>query len=330
MKIAVTTTLLSRKVQSYVWWIARHELNMLMPAQTKRGTDHNIIVYTCEHAARNVKFALHSLKEWSWPLSTFWSEPEESLYLWQVLTGTRCGFSLDCFQLRLWLRCVSTVQQDRTRRGKLSLASSTGASVVMWVTAIVARRWECSIAAETLWLKTFVTLYIQFVSMILLKGQCHDIQWFFALFCASKQWRLLAQMLRTSDHDSSVSRANNFTAQAKSSKYRSPRPRPYLVAAIIFPHTTWLPKITDYRDTADLTNQGDSQKRHSAWSLDMQTLLSEHCRVSPLMNQYSRTHFSETRISWWTACSWLKWLRFDKSVTDYILLMINLLQIIFY
>ena len=31
-----------------------------------------------------------------------------------------------------------------------------------------------------------------------LKGQCHDIQWFFALFCASKKWRLLAQVSRTS------------------------------------------------------------------------------------------------------------------------------------
>ena len=70
---------------------------------------------------------------------------------------------------------------------------------------------------------------------------------FFVLFCASKQWRLLAQMSRTSDHDSSVSRANNFTAQAESSKYHFPRP--CLVAAIIFPHTKWLPKITDYRDT---------------------------------------------------------------------------------
>ena len=29
-------------------------------------------------------------------------------------------------------------------------------------------------------------------------------------------------------------------------------PRPSLVAAIIFPHTKWLPKITDYRDTAAL------------------------------------------------------------------------------
>ena len=48
-----------------------------------------------------------------------------------------------------------------------------------------------------------------------------------------------------------VSRANNFTAQTESSKYRFPRP--CLVAAIIFPHTKWLPKITDYRDTAALT-----------------------------------------------------------------------------
>ena len=32
-----------------------------------------------------------------------------------------------------------------------------------------------------------------------LKGQCHDIPWFFALFCASKKWRLLAQVSRTSD-----------------------------------------------------------------------------------------------------------------------------------
>ena len=76
--------------------------------------------------------------------------------------------------------------------------------------------------------------------ILTLKGQCHDIQWFLRFFCASKQWRLLAQMSRTSDHDSSVSRANNFTAQAESSKYRFPRPCP--VAAIIFPHTKWLPK----------------------------------------------------------------------------------------
>ena len=32
-----------------------------------------------------------------------------------------------------------------------------------------------------------------------LKGQCHDIQWFFWRFCTSKKWRLLAQGSRTSD-----------------------------------------------------------------------------------------------------------------------------------
>ena len=72
----------------------------------------------------------------------------------------------------------------------------------------------------------------------------------FLSFFWQQQWRLLEQMSRTSDHGSSVSRANNFTALAKSSKYRFPRP--CLVAAVNFPHTKWLPKITDYRDTATL------------------------------------------------------------------------------
>ena len=59
-----------------------------------------------------------------------------------------------------------------------------------------------------------------------LKGQCHDIQWLFALFCARNKWRLLTQVSRTSDHDhddSSVSCANSFTAQAESRKCRFPR-----------------------------------------------------------------------------------------------------------
>ena len=47
---------------------------------------------------------------------------------------------------------------------------------------------------------------------------------------------------------SSVSRANSFTAQTESSKCCFPRL--CQVAAIIFPHTKLLPKITDYRDTA--------------------------------------------------------------------------------
>ena len=47
---------------------------------------------------------------------------------------------------------------------------------------------------------------------------------------------------------SSVSRANSLTAPAESSNCRFPRP--CLVAAIIFPHSKWLSKMTDYRDTA--------------------------------------------------------------------------------
>ena len=54
-------------------------------------------------------------------------------------------------------------------------------------------------------------------------------------------------MSRTSDYDSSISRANSFTGQAESSRclffWNNCRfPRPCLTAAVIFPHTKWLPK----------------------------------------------------------------------------------------
>ena len=42
-------------------------------------------------------------------------------------------------------------------------------------------------------------------------------------FLPEKKWRLLAQVSLTSHHDSSVSRANRFTAQDESSKCRFPR-----------------------------------------------------------------------------------------------------------
>ena len=93
-----------------------------------------------------------------------------------------------------------------------------------------------------------------------LKGQCHDIQWYFALFCASKKWRLLAQVSRTSDHDmldqprEELHRLRRVEQKSFSSR-KCHFPRPSLVAAIIFPHTKWLPKITDYRDTAALKRQ---------------------------------------------------------------------------
>ena len=60
----------------------------------------------------------------------------------------------------------------------------------------------------------------------------------FLRFFASKIRRLLAQVSRTSDHDSSVSPANSFAAEKKSSKCRVPQSS--LVAAIIFPPTKWL------------------------------------------------------------------------------------------
>ena len=76
-------------------------------------------------------------------------------------------------------------------------------------------------------------------------------------------------MSRTLDHDSLVSRANSFTAPAESSKCHFPR------AIVVFPalpcgshyfsHTKWLPKITDYRDTA--ANAGWAQVNSSSEDL---------------------------------------------------------------
>ena len=70
---------------------------------------------------------------------------------------------------------------------------------------------------------------------------------------------------------SSVSRANNFTAPAESSKCRFPGVivvfcgRACLVTAIIFPHTKSLPKITDYRDTAALKSTEAAKNEQRRW-----------------------------------------------------------------
>ena len=84
-----------------------------------------------------------------------------------------------CVQRRHWVR-----RRPRRHLTKTHKARSE-ASHLIWVRALVIVSWD----------------YYFF-----LKGQCHDVQWFFALFfCASKKWWLFAQMSRTSYHDSSVS-----------------------------------------------------------------------------------------------------------------------------
>ena len=61
---------------------------------------------------------------------------------------------------------------------------------------------------------------------------------------------------QTCHHDSSAGSTNNFTAEAESRKCRFPRA--IVISAALrcgrhyFSHTKWLPKITDYRDTAAL------------------------------------------------------------------------------
>ena len=58
---------------------------------------------------------------------------------------------------------------------------------------------------------------------ILFKGAVSRYSVIFCAFLRGQKWRLLAQVSRTSDHDSSVSRANSFIVQAESRKCRFPQ-----------------------------------------------------------------------------------------------------------
>ena len=74
---------------------------------------------------------------------------------------------------------------------------------------------------------------------------------FFA-FCANKEWRLLAQVSRTSDHDDSlVSRAKILAAQDQSNKCRFPQSCLPRWSPLFFPTRNGWKQITDYRGTAD-------------------------------------------------------------------------------
>ena len=68
------------------------------------------------------------------------------------------------------------------------------------------------------WLKW--SYYIQSETFKGLKGKCHDIQWFFALFL--REHKMAAARASVADI-SAVSRANSFTAKAVSSKCHFPR-----------------------------------------------------------------------------------------------------------
>ena len=89
-----------------------------------------------------------------------------------------------------------------------------------------------------------------------LKGQCHDIQCrifctFFARAkngCCSRKCRGY-QLGQPRKQLHRPSRVEHMSFSSSNCHF----PRPSLVAAIIFPNTKWLPKITDYRDTAALS-----------------------------------------------------------------------------
>ena len=90
-----------------------------------------------------------------------------------------------------------------------------------------------------------------------LKRQCHDIQWYFALFARAKYGYCSRKC-----HGNQLGQPRdqlhrpNWVEQMLFSSSNCRFPRPCLVAAIIFPHKKWLLKITDYRDTAALKMWG--------------------------------------------------------------------------
>ena len=104
---------------------------------------------------------------------------------------------------------------------------------------------------------TFFHQVIILFSGVRFKGAVSRYSVIFALFL--REQKMATAHAKVADI-SSVGRANSFTAPAESSNCRFPRPG--LVAAIIFPHTKWLPKITDYRDIAVL-RAFDQRSKHN-------------------------------------------------------------------
>ena len=113
------------------------------------------------------------------------------------------------------------------------------------------------------------------------------------IFCTLLREQNMATARASVTDISSVSRGNSCTAPAESNNCRFPRPG--LVAAIIFPHTKWLPKITDYRDTAAL---------RGAWR--------DHCFPEPFSWFLHKTSLESLKITA-ARCFLLKCQRKDSK-----------------
>ena len=71
-------------------------------------------------------------------------------------------------------------------------------------------------------------------------------------------------------------------------------PRSFLVAAIIFPHTKWLKKITDYRDTPALNARTQPSFDQTDDGVDAETSLSLFLSLFmsiSLLRLFSRAHY---------------------------------------
>ena len=78
-------------------------------------------------------------------------------------------------------------------------------------------------------------------------------------------------------------------------------PRPSLVAAIIFPHTKWLPRITDYRGTAALIFASSTLKQ-----LTIRGSFTGAVRNTLLYPKFNGSHFGLPPSS--SCIKWLDWV----------------------
>ena len=115
-----------------------------------------------------------------------------------------------------------------------------------------------------LFLPTFVSHPFVLFSFPFPFGSVTIFSDFLRFFLCEEKWRLLAQVSRTSARSAVYVTSRSmweeqlhrpsWVEKMSFSLSNCRFPQPCLVAAIIFPHTKWLPNVTDYRDTAALKN----------------------------------------------------------------------------
>ena len=180
-------------------------------------------------------------------LATFLRKSSAAL---QISDAWRSPLSSGIPDTNMYASPIVSIWPGRTHRGKMWNASAFTNTWLLWNRETGMQKKVASWSKATEAAGRFTAAFVYF------KGAVPRSQYsviFCAFFARAKKWLLLAQVSWTSARSAArtasppqLGRANVIFLEQLSFS------RPCLVAAIIFPHTKWLPKITDYRDTAAL------------------------------------------------------------------------------